>query len=316
MASSHTSRRTLATGRQPLLARQPFRSENGTTQAYRAFDLDTLRVPPTMASGGGRLLGLRDPIPEEGAHEGREDEPLIAAAPAFAPLPAVPEGGPEVKETSAAASSTPAGRAAPAGGQDASGDKWSKLQALKVRSARAGHTPVYPLTCTQNLLSAGFISKTEYRDRKAQLIDELTGTTCTRVSNDDGTVSATRYLKAQEGLPVVVPRPPPDFAEIESEKAIRVRAAIQMSWPLTVARGAAVRLRYGHAAVAVRASRTEAGPDAVLARRAAVRVPHAGGDAAAQGREEKAHGTGRRGGRREVHVCCQNLHRPQGPDEP
>jgi len=33
----------------------------------------------------------------------------------------------------------------------------------------------------QNLLAAGFITKTEYKERKAQLIDEMTGTTTSTV---------------------------------------------------------------------------------------------------------------------------------------
>jgi hypothetical protein len=47
------------------------------------------------------------------------------------------------------------------GGSSGGGDKnWQNLQNLK------------------NLLSAGFITPTEYKERKQQLIDEMTGTTC------------------------------------------------------------------------------------------------------------------------------------------
>lgn len=74
--------------------------------------------------------------------------------------------------------------------------KWGNLQALK------------------QLHDQGFITGTEYRARLKQLIDGLTGTT---ISTPSGTVLS-RSASVDES---VVPRPPPDFTDIEAERAVR-----------------------------------------------------------------------------------------------
>lgn len=108
--------------------------------------------------------------------------------------------------------------------------KWHNLQNLK------------------NLWSAGFITKTEYNERKAQLIDEMTGTT-TRTS-----VGTTTGMSVPLVVPAIVPRGPPDFGPIPEESATKfVYDLATRSWrsskvrvkldPLPFGRGA-LRLCY------------------------------------------------------------------------
>jgi len=90
-------------------------------------------------------------------------------------------------------------------GADKQADKWQNLKNLK------------------NLFQAGFISKEEYNERRAQLIDDMTGTRSTH----SGTVGHSTITRTRIGrnkavnYPPVVPRPPPDFTKIESEHALK-----------------------------------------------------------------------------------------------
>lgn len=94
------------------------------------------------------------------------------------------------------------------------GELWQKLSNLK------------------SLLNAGFITGTEYRDRKSQLIDEMTGTTLgstTRRPRDSVSQSMNQAI-----LPAIVPRGPPDFSLIQPERATKYTYDLQSrSWNAT-----------------------------------------------------------------------------------
>lgn len=74
--------------------------------------------------------------------------------------------------------------------------KWRNLQALK------------------ELHNQGFITKSEYRTRLKQLIDELTGTTIS-------TPAGSRVRRDRTVDIDIIPRPPPDFTSIDSESAVK-----------------------------------------------------------------------------------------------
>jgi len=79
--------------------------------------------------------------------------------------------------------------------------KWQNLQALK------------------ELHNQGFITKTEYRERLKQLIDELTGTT---ISTPSATQISTQRIQREMSIDsAIVARPPPDFIGVERETAIK-----------------------------------------------------------------------------------------------
>uniref|UniRef100_A0A7S2RID9 Alpha-type protein kinase domain-containing protein n=1 Tax=Mucochytrium quahogii TaxID=96639 RepID=A0A7S2RID9_9STRA len=94
-------------------------------------------------------------------------------------------------------------------------DKFSKLQNLEA------------------LYEQGFILATEYKERRLQLVDELTGTrsvvadTGTSCSSTGSATPLTRKLrqvrrrKSRVSSSIVVPRPPPDFSMIPTERAIK-----------------------------------------------------------------------------------------------
>ncbi|KAL6055876.1 Alpha-type protein kinase domain-containing protein [Balamuthia mandrillaris] len=75
----------------------------------------------------------------------------------------------------------------------------------------------------QALYEEGFITVTEYKDRKSQIVDTLTGTrSVSRPSSE--------RVKFMENT-TVVHRPPPDFATITAEKAIRYTYDLEtQSW--------------------------------------------------------------------------------------
>jgi len=77
--------------------------------------------------------------------------------------------------------------------------KWQNLQALK------------------ELHNQGFITKTEYRARLKQLIDELTGTT---ISTPSASQISTQRMETTIDSSIVA-RPPPDFVGVERETATK-----------------------------------------------------------------------------------------------
>ena len=89
----------------------------------------------------------------------------------------------------------------------------------------------------KSLLSAGFITRTEYKDRKSQLIDEMTGTTLsanTASSIASTTLSSTRLRYAAPNVPVIVPRGPPDFSVVLPERATKYTFdLVSRSWNAT-----------------------------------------------------------------------------------
>lgn len=105
--------------------------------------------------------------------------------------------------------------------------------------ANLGTVKWQKLTTLKNLFNAGFITKTEYAERKCQVIDELTGTTfngtrdgshtqSTRGSTRGGTEGKTterskrgRTASDAYAHPEVVPKGPPDFTSIEPERATK-----------------------------------------------------------------------------------------------
>lgn len=88
-------------------------------------------------------------------------------------------------------------------------DKWSKLHNLAA------------------LYEQGFILEEEYRERRSQLIDELTGTTSSSYSTTSTSNAAARSKprakrrKSRVSSSIVVPRPPPDFSTIPTEEAVK-----------------------------------------------------------------------------------------------
>jgi len=98
---------------------------------------------------------------------------------------------------------------------DMSDTKWQNLQNLK------------------QLLDAGYLTKTEFAERKAQLIDQMTGTTLGRSTGVGtmGTIPTGRSVSIVSrnnrmdgpamALPTIIPKPPPDFAIVTPEKAIK-----------------------------------------------------------------------------------------------
>ncbi|GBG28347.1 Alpha-protein kinase 1 [Hondaea fermentalgiana] len=114
-----------------------------------------------------------------------------------------------------------------AGGGGGSGeDKWSKLHNLAA------------------LYEQGFILEEEYRERRSQLIDELTGTTSSSYSTTSTSNAAARSKprakrrKSRVSSSIVVPRPPPDFGQIPTEEAVKHYFSLESrSWksePVTV----------------------------------------------------------------------------------
>ncbi|KJE89314.1 eukaryotic elongation factor-2 kinase [Capsaspora owczarzaki ATCC 30864] len=70
----------------------------------------------------------------------------------------------------------------------------------------------------KELYEQDYITVTEYRERKAQLVDELTGTTCTSVTS----TTAGGSPRGESHSPTTVAhRPPPDFALLASESAMK-----------------------------------------------------------------------------------------------
>ena len=121
---------------------------------------------------------------------------------------------------------------------DNKSEAWQKLMNLK------------------SLLSAGFITRTEYRDRKSQLIDEMTGTTLSSITAPSSAAasaltstaattfssSTTRRHAAHHAassraaldLPTIVPRGPPDFTKVVAEKATKYTYdLVSRSWNAT-----------------------------------------------------------------------------------
>jgi len=72
----------------------------------------------------------------------------------------------------------------------------------------------------KQLYDSGFLTKTEYSERKSQLIDELTGTKSTLGES----VSVASRLPSGSSAPdyLIKPRPPPDFSGVPSENAIKL----------------------------------------------------------------------------------------------
>ena len=115
---------------------------------------------------------------------------------------------------------------------DDKAEAWQKLMNLK------------------SLLSAGFITRAEYKDRKSQLIDEMTGTTLTQtqqnssISGGSGssvtaatTFSSSRFPHPSPpptNLPTIIPRAPPDFSVVLSERATKYTFdLVSRSWQAT-----------------------------------------------------------------------------------
>ena len=115
---------------------------------------------------------------------------------------------------------------------DDKAEAWQKLMNLK------------------SLLSAGFITRSEYKERKSQLIDEMTGTTLTQTqqnSNGGGasvtaasstfSVSSSRYPHPSPpptNLPTIIPRAPPDFSVVLPERATKYTFdLVSRSWQAT-----------------------------------------------------------------------------------
>jgi len=69
------------------------------------------------------------------------------------------------------------------------------------------------------LYQQGFLLETEYNERRLQLIDEMTGTSV----SDTTSSKVPRSLRRKNRAPssIVVPRAPPDFSSIHSERAIK-----------------------------------------------------------------------------------------------
>lgn len=87
-------------------------------------------------------------------------------------------------------------------------EKWKKLQYLK------------------DLLDMGYITRTEYRDRMVQIVDELTGTHTRRLDKSNPIIS--KGGKDPQGLDmVVIPSPPPDFNNLPEENAIKHKFEIE-----------------------------------------------------------------------------------------
>jgi len=126
--------------------------------------------------------------------------PLPMSSPVAAFTPA--DGSSDVQFTQTHYQYQPPSMVAAGAGKQA--DKWQNLNNLK------------------NLFQAGFISKEEYNERRAQLIDDMTGTRSTHSGTvGHSTITKTRIGKNKVNYPAVVPRPPPDFTKIEPEHAVK-----------------------------------------------------------------------------------------------
>lgn len=144
----------------------------------------------------------------EGLPEGAAEQPpeKVEAAPAEVKAEAVPEKlmrprtpsgeAPEVKEGKSEKPASHEQKTERKDNKVISNAKWQNLQNL------------------QNLLNAGFITKTEYKDRKSQLIDELTGTTISTVTMTAGGRRPSTEI-------TVVPKAPPDFSTLVPENATK-----------------------------------------------------------------------------------------------
>eukprot|EP01135_Chromosphaera_perkinsii_P000281 Nk52_evm50s62 gene=Nk52_evmTU50s62 len=101
----------------------------------------------------------------------------------------------------------------------------TKKTVTRVRKSESLITSVQwtKLNNLKELYELGFLTLTEYRDRKAQLVDYLTGTTLTGT-----TLSCTNYAIPET---TIINRPPPDFSPISSENAIKHKFDLKsMTW--------------------------------------------------------------------------------------
>lgn len=91
----------------------------------------------------------------------------------------------------------------------------------------------------EDLFKEGIITDVEYKERRQQLVDELTGTKSLIYQNSTSAISSysslssfnsstgdeknrTRRSSSRSFSPIVVPRPPPDFSVIQPEQALKI----------------------------------------------------------------------------------------------
>jgi len=74
------------------------------------------------------------------------------------------------------------------------------------------------LNVLKELYDQGMITVTEFKERKSQIIDDLTGTTTATMTATTGK-SPHRTRKQQQ--PTIIPGPPPDWSQIRAEKALK-----------------------------------------------------------------------------------------------
>jgi len=107
----------------------------------------------------------------------------------------------------------------------------SKLPTSSQMKAETSDAKWQNLENLKQLMNAGFLTKTENAERKAQLIDQMTGTTLGR-STGAGTIATGRSLSIVSrnntrsgvpamALPTIIPKPPPDFGTVTPERAIK-----------------------------------------------------------------------------------------------
>ena len=185
----------------------------------------------------------------EGVPEGEDEQSALCVLPGSTHLSsrnrrrlrAEGERHSTLQQSSGSSSAAAAARSAVLSGLVTGSVARSSVSALVEDKAEAWQK----LMNLKSLLSAGFITRSEYKERKSQLIDEMTGTTLTQTQQNSSGASVTASTTFSSSrhphpsplptnLPTIIPRAPPDFSVVLPERATKYTFdLVSRSWQAT-----------------------------------------------------------------------------------